>query len=194
MRGHDSCHRQGWHGERRHARPSVDALEGWEGRGGRGHHRRGGRRILGHGDLRLLVLELVAAAPAHGYELIKAIEERTEGHYVPSPGVIYPTLSMLEDAGHVAVEQEGDGKKLYAATEAGRAVLAENDEVLAQIRERLASGLQRYGDEVPAPILRAMENLKLALRLKLRGQPLPEARQHEIAALIDQAAISVERL
>src|SRR4051812_37924481 len=93
--------------------------------GGRGEYRgegRRGSRLFDYGELRLLVLALIAQAPAHGYELIKTIEDRFGGSYTPSPGVIYPTLSWLEDMGYATVEAEG-GRKSYAITEAGTTFL-----------------------------------------------------------------------
>src|SRR5678815_2601378 len=82
-------------------------------------------RMLAQGDLRLLALALIAEQPRHGYELIKLIEEKTSGFYSPSPGVVYPTLTFLEEAGYVTAESEG-AKKLYTITAEGRAYLDEN--------------------------------------------------------------------
>jgi DNA-binding PadR family transcriptional regulator len=101
-------------------------------------------RFVGDGELRLIVLALLADGPRHGYDLIKELEERSSGFYSPSPGVIYPTLTYLEESGHAASSAEGN-KKIYAISEAGRAHLAENrqaaDAILARIAwvgERLA--------------------------------------------------------
>jgi DNA-binding PadR family transcriptional regulator len=158
---------------------------------GHGHrHHRGGRRrgrLFDYGEFRLLVLAMIAETPRHGYELIKAIEERFGGSYTPSPGVIYPTLSWLEDMGYAAVEAEG-GRKSYRITEEGAAFLAEN-------RKAADALLARTGDatpDVPAPVLRAMENLKLALRLRLKSALDDEAAER-IAAALDTAAQAVER-
>ena len=87
-------------------------------RGGRHHHRRG--RPLGQGDLRYLLLHLLAERPRHGYDLIKAVEELTGGAYVPSPGVVYPTLTLLEELGYAEVAEPGSGKKLYSLTAVAR--------------------------------------------------------------------------
>ncbi|HSY88655.1 MAG TPA: PadR family transcriptional regulator, partial [Verrucomicrobiae bacterium] len=76
-------------------------------------------RKLGSGDLQLLLLHLLAEKPSHGYELIKGLEERSSGYYVPSPGMIYPALTYLEELGYARVEAEG-AKKLYHPTEEGR--------------------------------------------------------------------------
>src|SRR6516162_5989546 len=136
MFGHPHPHRG-----RRHMRG------GFGDRGGRlGGHRgvgRGGRlsRVFDHGDLRYVLLHLIAEKPRHGYEIIKAIEEQFGGLYSPSPGVIYPTLTLLEDLGYAQVVPDaGDGgKKICEITEQGRAFLAENrvtlDEVLARMAE-----------------------------------------------------------
>jgi DNA-binding PadR family transcriptional regulator len=158
---------------------------------GPGHrHHRGGRRrgrLFDYGEFRLLVLAMIAETPRHGYELIKAIEERFGGSYTPSPGVVYPTLSWLEDMGYAAVEAEG-GRKRYRLTEEGEAFLAEN-------RTAADALLARTGEaapDVPAPVLRAMENLKLALRLRLKSALNDEAAER-IAAALDTAAQTVER-
>ncbi len=93
-------------------------------------------RFVGDGELRLIVLSLVAESPRHGYEIIKALEERSGGFYSPSPGVIYPTLTFLEEAGHAVSSVDGN-KKVYAITDAGRAYLEENrvqaDAILSRI-------------------------------------------------------------
>src|ERR1700749_1683001 len=97
--------------------------------GGRDEHRgRGpwGGRFLEHGDLRFVVLALIAEAPRHGYELIKELEDRTGGAYRPSPGVIYPTLALLEDEGFIRPAVGEAGRKLYEATDAGREALKQN--------------------------------------------------------------------
>src|ERR1700727_1454991 len=94
---------------------------------GYGRHRRGRRsgRLFDHGELRLVVLALISERPRHGYEIIKEIEDRVAGTYSPSPGVIYPTLTMLEELGHATVA-ESEGKKLYTLTAEGTAYLAAN--------------------------------------------------------------------
>src|SRR6202048_1508295 len=82
------------------------------------------RRMLAQGDLRLIALALIAEQPRHGYEIIKVLEDRTAGWYSPSPGIVYPTLTYLEEAGYLTAEVEG-AKKRYAITEEGRAPLEE---------------------------------------------------------------------
>ena len=90
------------------------------------HGGRGGRgRVFDQGDLRFVLLGLIAEKPRHGYEIIKEIEDRLGGAYSPSPGVIYPTLTLLEELGYASVTEDG-GKKLYAITPEGEAALAAN--------------------------------------------------------------------
>ena len=102
---------------------------GWDGDwGGPGWGRRGRRgRVFDAGELRLVLLKLIADQPRHGYDLIRAIEELTHGAYAPSPGVIYPTLTMLQDMGLIE-ETKGEGsRKAFAVTDEGRAHLAEKE-------------------------------------------------------------------
>ena len=194
------------HPFRRHARPNRELDDAMFGAGrrpghggdhnhGPGEHRRGraerGGRVFDHGELRLVILALIAERPRHGYELIKAIEERLGGSYSPSPGVVYPTLTMLEELGHTTVT-ESASKKLYAITDEGRAYLAANEAAVAAAMSRMA---ERGGrpDAPPPQLIRAWENLRLALRLRQASRALPEPALHAIVAALDAAAVAVER-
>ncbi|TPK72480.1 PadR family transcriptional regulator [Mesorhizobium sp. B2-3-3] len=112
---------------------------GGGGRGGAGDMFRAGR-MLADGDLKLITLSLLAEAPRHGYDIIKALEERTSGIYSPSPGVVYPTLTFLEEAGYAVSSSEGN-KKVFSITEAGQAHLADNREMIDSVLEHL----ERFG-------------------------------------------------
>jgi DNA-binding PadR family transcriptional regulator len=153
-------------------------------------HRGEGRRLFDYGELRLLVLALIAEHPRHGYELIKAIEERFGGAYSPSPGVIYPTLSWLDDMGYAAIDTEGANRKSYRITEEGQAFLAANRAAADALLSR--TGPQGIG-EVPAAVIRGMENLKVAVRLRLKRGALDETATQAIAAALDDAAQKVEK-
>jgi DNA-binding PadR family transcriptional regulator len=161
---------------------------------GRGHVRRGRRsgRLFDHGELRLVVLGLISERPRHGYEIIKEIENRVAGTYSPSPGVIYPTLTMLEELGHATVA-EADGKKLYAITAEGTAYLAANRTALDNALRRMQSVNTAHSGGPAPEILRARENLKLALRLREGRGPLTEQQIRDIAAALDAAAVAIER-
>lgn len=134
-------------------------------------------RMLAHGDLKLLALALMEQQPRHGYELIKLIEEKTNGAYSPSPGVVYPTLTFLEEAGYATAESEG-AKKSYAITEAGREYLNENRQIADMILERLAAigekfarrRRERGGDEesgLPKLVDAAIDSLRDAAAKQL---------------------------
>lgn len=112
------------------------------GRGGPGDMFRAGR-MLADGDLKLITLSLLAEAPRHGYDIIKALEERTSGIYSPSPGVVYPTLTFLEEAGYAVSSSEGN-KKVFSITEAGQAHLADNREMIDGVLEHL----ERFGHKM----------------------------------------------
>ncbi len=151
------------------------------------------RRFFAHGDLRLVILRLIAEKPRHGYEIIKEIEERVAGAYSPSPGVIYPTLTLLEDLGYVAVTPGEGARKLHEITDAGRAFLTANDPAVEAVFARMREVSQARGGGPAPQIVRAMENLKLALRLRLGHGPLNEAQVTAVAAALDAAAVNVER-
>lgn len=192
-------HPHGGHAHGPHGRHFARGERGCDNQAfGREHFGRGGGRgrlgrFFAHGDLRLVILHLIAEKPRHGYEIIKAIEEQVAGTYSPSPGVIYPTLTLLEELGYVTVSTGEGAKKLHEITAQGRAFLEANRPALDALISRMAeaSRAQRGG---PAPqIGRAMENLRLALRLRLSRGPLGEDQINAIAAALDAAAIGVER-
>src|ERR1700722_16589384 len=126
----------------------------------RGHHRRGRHsgRLFDYGELRILLLAVIAERPRHGYELMKAIEDRMGGSYTPSPGVIYPTLSWLEDMGYTAVEVQETGRKRYRMTAEGETFLAANRAAVEALFARMGPQRQGGPTDVPAPVLRGMEN------------------------------------
>lgn len=160
--------------------------------------RRGGGRVFGHGGLRLVLLQLIADKPSHGYELIKAIEDRLGGTYSPSPGVIYPTLTLLEEMGHVTVSAEG-GRKLHQLTDTGRDHLSAHRADVDALLARMESGAAVRGaggppgGARPAPVERAVHNLRQALHMRLLRQPLDEAQVHAITDALDAAARQIER-
>lgn len=151
-----------------------------------------GERGFAHGRLRFVLLQLIAEKPAHGYELIKAIEDKTAGAYVPSPGVVYPTLTLLEELGHVTVAENESNRKLYTITAAGKKCLQENKTVLAEVTARMGKDGMQRGHDLAPQIIRAMENLKTALRLRLSHGELNSKQIQAIAAALDAAASHVE--
>ncbi|MEA2817808.1 MAG: hypothetical protein QOI93_5653, partial [Rhodospirillaceae bacterium] len=123
---------------------------------------------------------------------IKEIEDRVAGTYTPSPGVIYPTLTMLGELGHATVT-ENDGKKLYAITADGTTYLAANKTAVDNALQRMQSVNTAHSGGPAPEIMRARENLKLALRLREARGPLTEQQVRDIAAALDAAAVAIER-
>lgn len=153
-----------------------------------------GRRMFDSGELRLVLLKLIQDGPRHGYDLIRAIEELTGGAYAPSPGVVYPTLTLLADMELIAEQQSEGARKLFAITAAGEAHLADRIEEVAALFARLEGLGEMRERSNRGPVRRAMGNLKSALQSKLRGQDGNEELPHEIAAILDEAVRKIERL
>jgi DNA-binding PadR family transcriptional regulator len=163
---------------------------GWSGRRGGG---RGRRRMFESGELRLVLLKLIADEPRHGYDLIRAIEELTGGDYAPSPGVVYPTLTLLQDMGLIE-ESAGEGaRKPFQATKEGRAHLEQNSADVEELFERLeeAGSHRRQGNR--PEIGRAIGNLMTALKNRIAHHGWNEALLTEVVDILDEAAQRIER-
>ena len=170
-----------------------------DGMGMGGQAFRAGRRLAA-GDLQLVVLALLAERPSHGYELIKALEERSGGFYSPSPGMIYPALTWLEEMGYASVTAEGV-KKLYSITDAGRAHLAENQDAadamltqfehmgrkMGRLREALG-GIDEDEDSDWHDLSAVRHELKRALREKRRSSAEEKSR---VIAILKQAIAQI---
>lgn len=164
------------------------------GRGGPGGRGRRSRRMFEGGELRLVLLKLIADQPRHGYELIKAIEDMTGGEYAPSPGIIYPTLTLLEDMGFIAEKKSKDSKKIFEATDDGRAHLSENVAEVEELFERLSDLAPSESSSAGPAIGRAVKNLMTAMSHRIGRDGLDEELLHEIAAILDEAAQRIERV
>ncbi|SFU35913.1 PadR family transcriptional regulator [Pseudoduganella namucuonensis] len=158
---------------------------------GHGHHRGGGGRgpkMFDSGAMRYVVLQLIAEKPRHGYDVIKELEQRAGGGYTPSPGAIYPLLSMLYDMGHVSISQEGN-KKLHTVTPEGQAFLDENRQMVDAMMARVGEPAEGAGD------LRAlMHALKEAVIGRARDATASEERLRRIRAILSKAAADINQL
>jgi DNA-binding PadR family transcriptional regulator len=164
--------------------------EGWSG----GRRGRRSKRMFESGELRLVLLKLIADEPRHGYDLIRAIEDLTGGEYAPSPGIIYPTLTLLQDMGLIE-EASGEGaRKPFQATDEGRKHLEERAEEVEALFERLADLAPDERATAGPAIGRAIKNLMTALSHRIGRDGLDEELLHEIAAILDEAAQRVERV
>jgi len=163
----------------------------WGGQGGGG---RGRRRVFDSSELRLVLLSLIAEQPRHGYDLIRAVEEMSHGSYAPSPGVVYPSLTMLQDMGLIDEAKAEGSRKAFAATEEGEIHLKENAEEVEGLLERLkdlGSDQRKAGG---APIKRSVGNLLSALWHRVTRDDTDEGVMHKIAAILDEAAQKIEQL
>ena len=155
------------------------------GRDGMGGRFRSGR-VFGHGDLKLILLALIAEQPRHGYELIRTIEEMFDGAYAPSPGAVYPTLTLLEEMGHASVESS-DGKKLYAVTDEGKAFLVANKDAVDAVMSRMEHTAKMFARAAaPMALREAMHSLKRALFM--HGGPWNAAEVKRVLDIIRKAA------
>jgi len=178
----------GRHGRWRHRH----GQRGRDGMGGDDMMRAG--RMFAHGDLRLVALSLIAEQPRHGYEIIKMLEDKTEGWYSPSPGIVYPTLTYLEEAGYVTAQADGS-KKLYTITDEGRAYLAQNRDLVDTVMERIAAigerigqmrrrfgGEDRDGPRVSRLVRAALDNLREVAAERLGADQDAEAKVVDVLA------------
>lgn len=167
-----------------------------DGRGGPGGRSRGRRRTqLGAEDMRLLLLFLIGEKPRHGYDLIKAVETLSDGQYVPSAGVVYPTLTMLVDMGHIEELPEEGARKTYQITDDGRAFLEEQGEAMSDLLVRMEGMGSGSRSATDSPQLgRAVKNLMTALSHRFGRDGLDDELLHEITAILDDAAQRIERV
>lgn len=152
------------------------------------------RRVFDGGELRLVLLKLIGDQPRHGYDLIRAIEELTGGAYAPSPGVIYPTITLLQDMALIEEATTEGTRKAFAITDAGRAYLAERQEEVDALFERLAALAEVRERTDAMPVKRAMHNLRTVLRQRLGREGVSHETIHEVVALIDEVARKIERM
>jgi DNA-binding PadR family transcriptional regulator len=169
-----------------------DDSRGGRGRGGGRRGRRG--RMFDSGELRLVLLKLIADEPRHGYDLIRAIEDLTGGEYAPSPGVVYPTLTLLQDMGLIEEAASEGARKPFQVTDEGRAHLEEKADEVDSLVERLEELAPDERHNAGPAIGRAVKNLMTALSHRVGRDGLDEELLHEIAAILDEAAQRIERV
>jgi DNA-binding PadR family transcriptional regulator len=165
----------------------------WGGPGARGR-RRGPGRIFEQGDLKYVVLRLLDEKPRHGYEIIKELEDRFGGAYSPSPGTVYPTLTMLEDLGYAQATTEEGGRKIYSITDAGKAYLAEHSETVDGIFERMASFVEGFLDEPMMAVNGAFRRVGRATYSQASRHVRDAERLRHVREILDRAAQELEAL
>jgi DNA-binding PadR family transcriptional regulator len=192
MRVHDHHHAPGHRGHHHHAAGRHGMRRGHWGDGDEGRGRR--RRVFDASELRLILLKLIADQPRHGYDLIRAIEELSGGVYAPSPGVVYPTLTLLNEMGQIEEASSDSARKAFSITNEGSDYLSarkvEVDALLARLAE-LATARERTDR---GPIRRAMQNLRTVLMYRFERDDASSETMHQVAAILDEAAQRIEKL
>jgi DNA-binding PadR family transcriptional regulator len=179
--------------------PFVNWFVGRPRRGRRGgFNGEPGERFFGRGDLKYVILDLLKDQPRHGYDIIRALEGRSGGMYRPSPGSVYPTLQMLEDLGYVEATQQ-EGKKVYAITDAGRQFLAEQGDVLDDLRSRVAGAWGDFAGAASSPELADLMHelgdlARVLFRLGARGVLRDREKLRQLRAILQRARADIEAL
>ena len=154
---------------------------------------RGGERLFDAGDVRLVVLKLLSEQPSYGYQLIKTMEQRLGGGYTPSAGVIYPTLTMLEEEGLASVSTS-ENKKIYTVTPEGNEYLQANKERIDELFERLDTAGRGFRRGRSPEIMRAFMNLRGAVAVRLHRESLTPEQIQKITDAINAAAKAIDEL
>ena len=155
-----------------------------------------GERFFGRGDLKYVILDLLKDQPRHGYDIIRALEGRSGGFYRPSPGSVYPTLQMLEDLGYVEATQQ-EGKKVYAITDAGRQFLADQGDVLEDLRSRVAGAWGDFTSGGPelGELMHEVGDLgRVLFRLGGRGVLRDRDKLRQLRSILQRARADIEAL
>ena len=173
---------------------------GWEGFGdwgggpprGRSHWRGRAARLFEQGDLKYVILRLLEEKPRHGYDVIKELESRFGGSYAPSPGTVYPTLTMLEDLGFARVVPEEGGKKIYEITDEGRAYLAANSGTVTDIFDRIARFVEGFTDTPMTELNQSFQRLARATYKTATGDIRDKVKLEKIRDILRLAAEEIE--
>lgn len=165
--------------------------------GGSGRRRGGpfrGGRMFEQGDLKYVILQLLAEKPRHGYEIIKELEERFAGSYAPSAGTVYPTLALLEDLGYASVSLEEGGKKVYSITDEGRAYLEQNQSAVDDIFERIAEFGASFLSDGMREVNRAMGALGRATYANATSYVRDKEKAGRVREVLERAAKEIEAI
>ena len=185
---------QGHHGARAKWGWDASFMSGFFGAEGRPRGRWRGGRMFEQGDLRYVVLRLLEEKPRHGYEIIKALEEKFGGAYAPSPGAVYPTLQLLEDLGYARIASDQEGKKVYEITDAGRAHLAENQATVDSIFERIGKLVGHFLDEPMTAVHTAFRNVGRAAYGRASGAVDDPELLKKVSEILERAAREIDAL
>jgi DNA-binding PadR family transcriptional regulator len=174
------------------ARARWEGFGGWGPQGGHGRWRGRAARLFEQGDLKYVILRMLEEKPRHGYEIIKELESRFGGSYAPSPGTVYPTLTMLEDLGYARVVPEEGGKKIYEITDEGRKHLAEHSTTVNDIFDRIARFVEGFTDTPMTELNQAFQRLARATYKTATTHIREKETLTRLREIIQRAADEVE--
>ncbi|HEV8496503.1 MAG TPA: PadR family transcriptional regulator [Gemmatimonadaceae bacterium] len=174
------------------ARARWEGFGGWGPQGGHGRWRGRAARLFEQGDLKYVILRLLEEKPRHGYEIIKELESRFGGSYAPSPGTVYPTLTMLEDLGYARVVPEEGGKKIYEITDEGRKHLAEHSTTVNDIFDRIARFVEGFTDTPMTELNQAFQRLARATYKTATTHIREKETLAKLREIIQRAADEIE--
>jgi DNA-binding PadR family transcriptional regulator len=175
----------------RHGRPWDEGFGGF-GPGRFGHGFGGRERLFDSGELKLVILKLLGEQPSYGYQLMKAMEERLAGGYTPSAGVIYPTLTLLEEEGLAASSLSEGNKKVYSLTEEGRQFVEANKERIGEVFERIEAVGERFERRRAPELMEAFANLRHAVMGRMWRRNITPEQVKKIAEAVNAAARAIE--
>ena len=187
MRGEYGC---GGRGDKGFGRGFGFGRHGGFGRGFGG----GRERLFDAGDVRLAILKLLSEEPSYGYQLMKTMEQRLAGGYTPSAGVIYPTLTQLEEEGLVCVAASENNKKVYSLTPEGFTCLDANKERIAELFERLEQAGEGFRRGRSPEIMKAFMNLRDAVAVRVSRQSTTQEQVRKIIDVINAASKTIDEL
>ena len=174
------------------ARWRWEGFGGWGPQRGHGHWRGRAARLFEQGDLKYVILRLLEEKPRHGYDIIKELEDRSGGTYAPSPGTVYPTLTMLEDMGYARVVPEEGGKKIYEITDEGRKHLAEHSTTVNDIFDRIARFVEGFTDTPMTELNQSFQRLARATYKTATAHIRETETLNKIREIIQRAADEIE--
>jgi DNA-binding PadR family transcriptional regulator len=174
------------------ARSRWEGFGGWGPPRGHGHWRGRAARLFEQGDLKYVILRLLEEKPRHGYEIIKELESRFGGSYAPSPGTVYPTLTMLEDLGYARVVPEEGGKKIYEITDEGRKHLAEHSTTVNDIFDRIARFVEGFTDTPMTELNQAFQRLARATYKTATTHIREKETLNKLREIIQRAADEID--
>jgi DNA-binding PadR family transcriptional regulator len=163
---------------------------GWR----RHEHWKHNREAFSQDEFNLLVLHLLNQKPSYGYEIIRSIEEITEGAYTPKPETVYPTLTNLEDLGFAQISTEENGKKIYSVSETGKDHLVKNKEALEKVLATLAELKNEISSKTMSEVIKALKNIGFTIFASYKQKAWTNQQLKNLIGILEKAAAEIKGL